>query len=50
MRVLEAPKPVVPAAEAGPSTKRKRTSTSDDVKPDHKAVLAARVKELEVSN
>jgi hypothetical protein len=50
MRVIEAPEPIIPAAQAGPSTKRKRTTTSEDVKPDHKAVLAARVKELEVSS
>jgi len=48
MRVIEAPEPI-PAAQAGPPTKRKRAATSDDVKPDHKAVLTARVKELEVS-
>ena len=50
MRIVEVPEPVEPVIPAGQSMKRKRTATSEDVKPDHKAVLAARVKELEVSN
>jgi hypothetical protein len=49
MKVIEAPEYVVPVAQAGPSTKRRRTTTSEDVKPNHKAILAARVRELEVS-
>jgi len=49
MRIVEVPEPVVPITVADPSMKRKRTATSEDVKPDHKAMLAARVKELEVS-
>jgi len=39
----------VPVILAGPSTKRKRDATLEDTKPTHKALLAARVKELEVS-
>lgn len=49
MRIVEVPESVEPVIPAGPSMKGKRTATSEDVKPDHKAMLAASIKELEVS-
>jgi hypothetical protein len=49
MGIIKAPEPIAPVIQAGPSTKRKRSTTSEDIKPDQKAVLAARVKDLEVS-
>jgi len=49
MRIVEAPEASVPVIVAGPSMKRKRIATLEDVDPDEKEMLAARVKELEVS-
>jgi len=47
MGIVEVPEPVIPVVPAGPSMKR--IATFEDVKPDEKAMLIARVKELEVS-